>query len=608
MRAIIVVLLSALPVMTACPSVQRQAQGSPVGTSPNIVLIMVDDMGYSDLGCYGGEIETPHINHLAVDGVRFSQFYNAGRCCPTRASIMTGLYPHRAGVGHMTNRDYGFKGYKGELRQQAVTVAESLKLKGYDTWMVGKWHLSINFDPKGPKHNWPRQRGFDRFYGTLIAAGSQWDPITLTEGNQNISPVPATEDFYYTEVMTDRAIGWVEDQPAESPFFLYVAYTAPHWPLHARPDVIAKYKERYLAGWDKLRAARLERLRNEGLLPDDCELSERDPHVPAWEDVEHKEWQASRMAAYAAMIDQVDTAVGELVAALEARGKLDNTLIMFCSDNGGSSLEHPNGLIGSTGAPWTTMRYVPLRTRDGRVVISGDVVGLEPGPEDTYGGYGYGWANLSNAPFRLFKKFAHEGGVATPLVVHWPAGLKRRGEIVDDVAHVIDIMPTCLAAAGAEHPAEFQGQPTLALDGVNLLPVMAGKQRLEDRVLGFEHAGNRAIRAGHWKLVAEKGKEWELFDLRVDRSETRDFAASQPERRDCLASRYAAWASANWVEDWAVVAARLSGKQSGTVVLPDKENPLRRSQEEIDGSVEVINQARRKRGLPLMRDLSKQKQ
>jgi len=599
-----VTLLVGAACLVGCKSSAPRENAKQTG-HPNIVLIMVDDMGFSDLGCYGGEIDTPRIDALARNGVRFSQFYNAGRCCPTRASLLTGLYPHRAGIGHMATRDYGFKGYKGELRPEAVTLAETLKLKGYDTWMVGKWHLSINFEPEGPKHNWPLQRGFDRFYGTLVAAGSLWNPVTLTEGNEDISPVPAEEDYYYTEVLTDRAISWLQEQPKGEPFFLYVAHPAPHWPLHARQEVIDKYKPRYRVGWDALRDARIRRLKAEGLVPSGCELSERDPHVPAWSNVEHPQWQASRMAAYAAMIDQVDTAIGKLVDSIAERGELDNTLILICSDNGGSALEHPNGLIGSTGAPWTTMRYVPVRTRDGRAVISGDVVGLEPGPEDTYGGCGYGWANLSNAPFRLFKKFAHEGGISTPLIAHWPAGITQRGSVVHDVAHVMDVMPTCLAAAGAEHPARFNELDTLRMDGVNLLPVLAAERNLADRVLGFEHAGNRALWMGDWKLVAEKGKEWELFNLCSDRSESRDLAAARPEKRKRMEARYSQWARDVWVEDWAVVSASLNGKQAGTVVLPDKNNPLRRSQEEIDESVEAINQARRSRGLPLMKDLSK---
>ena len=572
---------------------------------PNIVLIMLDDMGYSDLGCYGGEIETPNIDALAQNGVKFSQFYNAGRCCPTRASMLTGLYPHRSGVGHMANRDYGFKGYKGELRPEAATIAESMKAAGYDTWMAGKWHLSINWSQDGSKHNWPLQRGFDKFYGTLIAAGSQWNPITLTEGNKSIFPVPAKEDYYYTEALSSKAVKWMSEQKKDKPFFLYMAYAAPHWPLHARQEVIDRYKKRYLEGYDQLRAKRLSRLQASGLISESIEGSARNPKVIAWKDEKHKEWQASRMAAYAAMIDQVDQGVGELVAQLEKDGELDNTIILVLSDNGGSALEHPKGLIGSTGAPWTVMRYVPILTRDKRAVISGDVVGLEPGPEDTYGGYGTGWANLSNAPFRMFKKFSHEGGVATPLVVHWPAKIKNKGAIVHDAAHVIDFLPTFLDAAGAKPLAEVNGKQAMKLNGTSLLPLLLENQPLQQRVIGFEHAGNRALRYENWKIVAENGGAWELYDLSKDRTERHDLSKDSPEKFNEMLGRYKKWATDNWVVDWPKVSALLMGKQAGTVVLPDKSNPLRRTQKEVDESVILINEARAKRKLPLMKDLSK---
>lgn len=572
---------------------------------PNIVLIMLDDMGYSDLGCYGGEIETPHIDTLAKNGVRFSQFYNSGRCCPTRASMLTGLYPHRSGVGHMASRDYGFKGYKGELRPEAATIAENMKAAGYDTWMAGKWHLSINWSPEGSKHNWPLQRGFDKFYGTLIAAGSQWNPITLTEGNKSIFPVSADEDYYYTEALSSKAVKWMASQEEDKPFFLYMAYAAPHWPLHARQEVIDKYKKRYEAGYDKLRAERLKRMKAEGLISEEATLSTRNSDVTAWEDEKDKEWQASRMAAYAAMIDQVDTGVGELVAQLKKDGELDNTIILVLSDNGGSALEHPKGLIGSTGAPWTVMRYVPVLTRDQRAVISGDVVGLEPGPEDTYGGYGAGWANLSNAPYRMFKKFSHEGGVATPLIVHWPAKLKNKGAILHDAAHVIDFLPTFIDAAGAKPLSSVNGKQSMKFDGVSLLPLLVDNQSLQQRVIGFEHAGNRGLRYENWKLVAENGGQWELYDLSKDRTETHDLSKLAPEKYKEMLGRYEKWATANWVVDWAKVSAVLKGAQAGTVVLPDKSNPLRRTQKEVDESVILINKARAKRKLPLMKDLSK---
>lgn len=571
---------------------------------PNIIIVMLDDMGYSDLGCYGGEIETPHIDKLARNGVRYSQFYNAGRCCPTRASMLTGLYPHRSGIGHMASKDYGFKGYKGEIRMEAPTIAENLKAAGYDTWMAGKWHLSINFSPTGSKHNWPRQRGFDHFYGTLIAAGSQWNPITLTDENEEAFPVPADKDYYYTEALANKALAWMktrQQQKVKKPFFLYMAYTAPHWPLHARQEVIDRYKVRYLAGYDQLRKTRLANLKKEGLIPADTQLSDRHPQVPAWKDIEHREWQASRMAAYAAMIHQVDTSVGKLVSELKKNNEFENTLILILSDNGGSALEHPNGLIGSTGAPWTRMRYVPVYTRDKRVVISGDVVGVEPGPENTYGGCGMGWANLSNTPFRMFKKFSHEGGVSTPLIMHWPKVITKTGGIVHDSAHVIDFFPTILEAAGAQHLERIHGKKSLTLDGVSLLPLVRDGKPLTRKSIGFEHAGNRGIHVGDWKLVAEKGQPWELYHISVDRAERHNLATSDPEKCREMIKRYNKWATQNWVEDWTRVSSSLQGQQAGTVVLPSKDNPLCRSKEEIDASVKVINQARQQRNLPMLK-------
>ncbi|MEJ6718059.1 MAG: arylsulfatase [Akkermansiaceae bacterium] len=586
-------------------SIAQSANKKTEGKQPNIVLIMLDDMGYSDLGCYGGEIDTPNIDQLAKNGIRFSQFYNAGRCCPTRASMLTGLYPHRAGVGHMASRDYGFKGYKGELRPEAATIAENLKAAGYDTWMAGKWHLSINWSPDGSKHNWPLQRGFDKFYGTLIAAGSQWNPITLTEGNKSIFPVPANQDYYYTETLTSKATQWMSEKKGDKPFFLYMAYAAPHWPLHARQEVIDKYKKRYLKGYDKLRERRLTKLKVEGLISDVSTLSSRHPDVPAWENEKHKEWQASRMAAYAAMIDQVDTGVGQLVEQLKKNDQLKNTLILVLSDNGGSALEHPNGLIGSTGAPWTTMKYVPVFTRNKRAVISGDVVGLEPGPEDTYGGYGAGWANLSNAPFRMFKKFSHEGGVATPLVVSWPDKVKDKGSVLHQPGHVIDFLPTFLDAAGAKPLTTINNQKAMSLDGTSLVPILTGGKSRPSRPIGFEHAGNRGIRQGKWKLVAQSGRNWELYDLSSDRIEMNNLAKQRPEKFKEMLTLYNRWAEKNWVVEWPKVSAVLSGKQAGTVVLPDKDNPLRRTQEEVDQSVILINKERGIRKLPIMNDLSK---
>ena len=571
------------PKVRFAPSLDRV-----VAPRPNIVLIMLDDMGYSDLGCFGGEIETPNIDRLAKGGLRFTQFYNCGRCCPTRASLLTGLGAHRAGLGHMATADYGLPGYRGEIAPHAVTVAESLRASGYATWMAGKWHVSREFMPGQSKHNWPRQRGFDKFYGTLIAAGSQWNPITLTEGN---TPAEPKGDYYYTEVLADRAVSWMRAHPKGSPFFLYLSLTAPHWPLHAREKVIAKYRQRYLAGWDVLRAARLKKMKTLGLLRDGVDLSKRDPHVPAWESAAHREWQASRMAAYAAMIDHADTAVGRVVDALRKRGELDNTLILVFSDNGGASLEHPNGLIGSTGKPWALMRYVEVATRDGRPVLSGDIVGLPPGAEDTYAGYGYGWANLSNTPFRLFKKNMHEGGIASPLIVHWPAGIKAAGKPRRQLAHVMDIMPTCLEVAGRATPG---------LDGVSLRPTFANQPALRE-TLFFEHAGNRAARQGDWKLVAEFGQPWELYHLANDPTEIHDLAAREPKRLGKLRALYQDWAAAHQVEPWAKVQERIRGASRGGVVLPSQANPLARRPDEVARAVKAMNAERKKRGLPTLK-------
>ena len=552
---------------------------------PNIMVVMVDDMGYSDLGCYGSEIDTPHIDALASRGLRFSQFYNCGRCCPTRASLLTGLYPHRAGLGFMTARDYGHPGYRAELNQQCVTIAEALRPAGYATYMSGKWHVCMDFAADGPKHNWPLQRGFDKFYGTLIAAGSQWNPLTLVEGNLFVKP---TEDFFYTEAITDKAIGFLNDHDQQRPFFLYVAHTAPHWPLHARAKMIDKYRGRFAAGWDELRQQRLDRLIDEGLLSRATRLSQRTRNVPAWSGVADSEWEQSRMEAYAAMINHVDDGVGALVETLKTNGQLDNTLIFFLSDNGGDSLEHPNGRIGSTDRPWAYMRYVPLYTRDGRPVIAGDYPGLKLGSDTTYGGYGIKWAHLSNAPFRYYKKFAHEGGIATPLIIHWPKGIERGNDIRHTPAHVMDIMATCLDVAETTYPAEFDGQRLYSLDGSSLRPLFE-KDRTLHESLCWEHHGNRAVRSGDWKLVSVQGGDWELFDLKNDRTEIRDLAAQEPEIVQRLIDRYA---------DWSRHCGVMPVSQLKIQEIPDDKNPLTREPDEMREFIETVNQALRQRDLP----------
>jgi arylsulfatase len=544
---------------------------------PNIVLVLVDDMGFSDLGCYGGEIDTPHLDRLAQEGLRYTQCYNTARCCPTRASLLTGLYPHKTGMGFMTNLDAGKPGYRGDLNQQCVTVAEALHSAGYSTYMAGKWHVCREFQYDGPKHNWPRQRGFDRFFGTLIGVGSYWNPLTLTEENE--SAKPKDDDFYYTDAITDRTIEYIRQNPAGKPFFCYVAYPAPHFPLHARENVIKKYRGRFARGWDQLRKERHRRLADLGVIKPSWELSPRDPSVPAWDQATNQKWRQSRMEAYAAAIDHVDQGVGAIVDALRETGRLENTAIFFLSDNGGEALEHPGGMIGSTGEPWAVMRYVPLYTRRGEPVIAGDIPGIRPGPATTYAGCGAAWANLSNTPFRRFKTFVHEGGISTPLIVHWPAGISAKGELRRQPVHVIDFLPTFLELAGGEYPKTFRGRAITPSDGVSLVPTFENDS-LPSRPLFWEHRGNRAVRDGRWKLVAANQGEWELYDLNADRTETQNLAARHPEIVARLEKLYANWARRSGVLVW---------DDLDIPFIPPSDNPLTRTPAELEKYLDELD-------------------
>ena len=501
------------------------SQNDHCHTRPNIVLILVDDMGFSDLGCYGGEIDTPNLDKLSSGGLRYTQCYNTARCCPTRASLLTGLYPHKAGMGFMSNIDAGKPGYRGDLNRQCITIAEALGSQGYATYMAGKWHICRNLSPKKSKHNWPCQRGFDRFFGTITGVGSYWDPITLTEQNTPISP---QGDFYYPEAITAKVVDYIRENPKGKPFFCYAAYTAPHFPLHARAEVIEKYRGRFAEGWDRLREERRRRLVKLGIIRPDWKLPPRDPSVKAWQEAENCDWQQSRMEAYAAAIDHVDQGVGAIVDSLAQTGQLDNTIILFLSDNGGEAVEHPDGQIGSTGQPWILMRYVPMFTRQGEPVIYGDIPGVRPGPPTTYAGCGAAWANLSNTPFRRFKIFVHEGGISTPLIVHWPRGIHAAGELRRQPVHVIDFLPTFLELAGANYPAKYRGEKIKPFDGVSIVPAFEDKP-LPQRPLFWEHRGNRAVRDGRWKLVAVNGGPWELYDIHDDRTEMCNLAAQKPE-------------------------------------------------------------------------------
>ena len=524
---------------------------------PDVIVILADDMGFSDIGSYGGEIDTPALDRLAAQGLRFTQFYNAARCVPTRASLLTGLYNHRAGLGLM-EQDMGLPTYRGNLRDQTVTLAEVLGAEDYGTYMAGKWHLTSEFGAwlgdttAMEKRHWPLGRGFDRFYGTLFGAGSYFDPVTLVDGEMPVEP--ETERYYYTDVITDHAVQYVRDHveaAPERPFFLYVAYTAPHWPLHALPEDVARYAGRYAGGWDSLRTERHRRLVEAGLVDERWALSPRDPEATAWAAVpaDERRWYEAAMEVYAAQVDRMDRGIGRLVEALETTGRLDNTLILFLSDNGATDV------LIRPGWGERNMVHVPTHTRDGREVRVGKQPGLMPGPADTYQSYGRPWANAGNTPFRLYKSDVHEGGIATPLIAHWPAGIAARGDLTHAVGHVIDLMPTILDAVGVAYPATFEERAVLPVDGRSLRPVFEGRDLPPD-TLFWEHTGDRAVRAGDWKLVSRFDNQrngpapWELYDLAADRTELNDLAEADPERVARLAALYDAWAARTGVVPW----------------------------------------------------------
>jgi arylsulfatase A-like enzyme len=511
----------------------------------NVVLVLNDDMGFSDIGCYGGEIHTPHLDRLAAHGLRFTQFYNTARCSPSRASLLTGLHPHQTGVGILTE-DYSPDGYPGNLSKHAVTIAEVLKLHGYRTYMSGKWHVANPASAAPGREaldggNGPLQRGFDRFYGTLNGAGSYYAPKTLMRDDENVEhEAVMNKDYYYTDAISDHAAECIRDHrkhDADKPFFQYVAYTAPHWPLHAIEGDVAKYYGRFASGWDQLREQRMLRMVELGILPKSWLLSERDPTVPSWEDEVHQEWRARCMEVYAAQLDRMDQGIGRIVSALEETEQLENTLFIFLSDNGGCAERIEAGwgpgLVRSGGAP--------ERTRGGEPVLFGENPDRQPGPENTYQSYGTGWANLSNTPFRLYKHWVHEGGIATPFIVHWPAGLQEQGGLRHTPAQLTDVMSTLLDVTGAAYPEVYNGREIPPCEGRSLLPIFSKDQ---DRAepLYWEHEGNAAIRIGKWKLVRKYPGPWELYDMELDRTEQVDLAGEDPDRVQDMADQYEQWA------------------------------------------------------------------
>jgi arylsulfatase A-like enzyme len=506
---------------------------------PNLVIILADDMGFSDIGCYGGEIPTPHLDALARGGLRFTQFYNTARCSPTRAALLTGLDPHAAGLGTLAEDPNkrapadAAPGYQEFLNDRCLTLAEALKPAGYLAYLAGKWHQGYHDRPK-----WPLQRGFDRFYGLLAGASSYFTPSAprgLTRDNDPL-PTPTDATYYTTDAFTDHAIQFVREHRAGTPFFLYLAFTAPHWPLHARPEDIARFTGKYRAGWDALRAARHARQLEAGIVRREWPLSPRDDGARAWEALtEGQRTQLDyRMAVYAAQVHRMDWNVGRLVETLRASGQLDNTLVLFLSDNGACA--EPYTDLG--GGDYTAINQ-PAATGSG---------GRNAGTNGS--SYGTGWANASNTPFRRYKSRLHEGGISTPLIAHWPAGLKTKpGSLTHAPGYLTDIMPTALELAGIRYPATRDGRPLTPLAGHSLAPVLRGEPvSPEPRWIFWEQYGNQAVRHGDLKAVKPaEATTWELYDLATDRTELRDLATARPDDLRRLTARWEAWAAANQV-------------------------------------------------------------
>ena len=515
---------------------------------PNIILVLVDDMGWSNIGCYGGMVETPNIDRLARDGARFNQFYNGARCCPTRATLMTGLHPHQVGVGHMTlpirdkeQANGKMRGvfplsqedragipasYQGWLDTAIPTLPEMLQQAGYGTYLAGKWHLASN-----RPETWPLQQGFDRFYGHLAGTSDYFKPTNLFRGNLPISA--SGERYYLTDAITDEAIDFLSDHLKErddNPFFLYLAFNAPHFPMQCMPEDFEKYRGRFLEGWDILREKRLKKQKEMGLVPSNTRLAPRPEPVPAWDTLKpqkQKEMDAI-MATYAAMIDRVDQNIGKLLQFLEQARHLDNTLIFFLSDNGGEAESGPFGKfefenLGQYGkGGWK---------------------------------YGRGWATLSNTPFREYKHFTHQGGVQTPMIAHWPDGIPSGppDRIIPHFGYLPDIVATCMELAKVARPTHIQGKSIPEMDGISLVEALGGSpDSIHTDPIFVEHEGNRIARHGNWKLVSFYNKPWELYDIERDRSESDDLVKKNPEVALRLQKAYQQWADRSGVIPWEV--------------------------------------------------------
>ncbi len=506
---------------------------------PNIVLILADDMGYSDIGCYGGEVRTPNLNRMAGGGLRFSQFYNTARCCPTRASLLTGLHPHQAGVGHMT---WGLgpehPGYEGDLNDRCVTIAEVLKSVGYRTACVGKWHVNA----PGSRRSLPLQRGFQRYWG---GAGRYFFP-RIQDGE---GPVQITNPkFILTDGISNKTVEFMDEfrKKGDEPFFIHVAYSAPHWPLQALPEDITKYRETFRKGWDGIRRERYDRMVAMSLVERRWPLSPRDGGAAAWAEAQNKEWEIERMAVYAAQIDRMDQGIGRIWQKVKDMGEEDNTLFLFLSDNGGCA-EPLSPMMAN-------FRIFPKTTPDGRQIRYGNDPAVMPGPADTFQSYGLAWANASNTPYRLYKHWIHEGGIATPLIAYCPGFVRANNEITHQPGHIIDIMATCVEVSGAVYPGTYNGHDITPLEGKSLSPIFRGGRRQGHSEIYWEHEGNKAVRESNLKLVSRYPNQWELYDLERDRTELHDLSARYPGKVAELSKLFGRWGDRVGVEPWGELA------------------------------------------------------
>ena len=452
---------------------------------PNILLIMADDLGFSDLGCYGSEIETPNLDELANQGLRFNQFYNTAKCHSSRICLLTGLYMYQAG-----NREMN----------RGVTLAEVLKPAGYHTMMVGKWHLDGQ----------PTERGFDRYFGHLSGATNFFTGDDTFRLNGNSFVVPK-EGFYTTDAKTDYALQFLDEAKKEDkPFLLYVAYNAPHYPLHVKESDFRKYETQYDVGWDQIRKRRFEKQQELGILPEHTKLTPRPDGISAWKDLseQQRDWESERMAAYAGMVDCLDQNIGRLMRHLRQSGLAENTLVMFCSDNGACPFERTRGKE------------------------------LRPWNPKSYWTYDVGWAHVGNTPFRWYKQNQHEGGITSPMIVSGPGIKMKPGSVTNQPAHLIDFMATCIDVAKAEYPTSYAGRTITPVQGRSLMPIFSGNVREPHPWLYFQFSNNRALRQGDLKAVSVKGRPWELYDLAVDRSELNDLASSRPQDLEVLTNRW----------------------------------------------------------------------